>query len=249
MLRRPELHSLTGVYAVDATSYAERDRFEHHLRHCAVCAKEARGLRATAARIGLSAAVPPPDRLRERVLAAVASPRQLPPLPEEPPARERRPRLPRTSWYPRLATAVAVACLAAVVVLGMLQFRTQHQLGQARGRGQSVAAVLAAPDARLITQATAAGGRATVVVSAARHQLVVTTSGLPALPPSKVYELWLMSPGRATPCGLLTLAADGTSDPVLASGLAPGQRLGLTVEPHGGTARPTTRPILDLPLR
>jgi hypothetical protein len=36
---------------------------------------------------------------------------------------------------------------------------------------------------------------------------------------------------------------------VLATGLSPGDELGLTVEPAGGSAKPTTTPILVIPLR
>jgi hypothetical protein len=36
------------------------------------------------------------------------------------------------------------------------------------------------------------------------------------------------------------------TSPVIASGLARGDRVGLTIEPDGGTPRPTTAPILLL---
>jgi anti-sigma-K factor RskA len=37
----------------------------------------------------------------------------------------------------------------------------------------------------------------------------------------------------------------GTTGPVLASGLRPGDRLGLTIEPAGGSAHPTA-PVIAL---
>ena len=249
MRRRTEMHTLTGVYALNALSYAEQERFERHLQRCPTCASEVRGLQRTAAEIGLAAAVVPPGRLHDRVMTAVARTRQLPPLPEEPqPAARRRSQLARSRWYPRIATAIAAAGVAAAMALGAVLLNTQHQLDQVRARNRGIAAVMTAPDARLVTQATSAGGKAVVVVSSSRHELVVTTSGLPALPRGKVYELWLMSPGRATPAGLLTPAAQGTTRPVLASAVEPGDRLGLTVEPAGGSAHPTTSPILDVSL-
>ena len=63
-------HVLTGGYALDALSGPEREAFEHHLRGCASCQAEVRGLRETAARLALSAAVKPPTRMEQRVLAA-----------------------------------------------------------------------------------------------------------------------------------------------------------------------------------
>jgi anti-sigma-K factor RskA len=76
----------------------------------------------------------------------------------------------------------------------------------------------------------------------------VLTSGLPAPPPSKVYELWLLGKPVAKPSGLLSKPENGQTTPVPASGLVRGYQLGVTVEPAGGTLTPTTTPILIMPL-
>ena len=47
----------------------------------------------------------------------------------------------------------------------------------------------------------------------------------------------------------LPAPSGGRTRPLLATGLMPGDELGLTVEPAGGTAKPTTTPILVIPLR
>ena len=52
-----DLHLLTGVYAVDALTGDELDEFEKHLEQCPTCAEEVRGLRETAARLGLATAI------------------------------------------------------------------------------------------------------------------------------------------------------------------------------------------------
>lgn len=239
-----DLHILTGAYALDALEAGpERDQFEFHLRRCQSCATEVRGLREVATGLAFAAALRPPPDLRGRVLAAAASTRQLAPVIEH----HARPSS-RSSWAPRLAAAAAVAVFAAAVVLGVAQVSVQRQLGQARAQNQAIAAVLAAPDARILVQATSAGGTATVVVSRAEREMIVTTAGLPALPATKVYELWLMGAPRTRPAGLLPAARAGRTQPLLASGLVPGDKLGLTVEPAGGTARPTTTPILVMSL-
>jgi hypothetical protein len=89
---------------------------------------------------------------------------------------------------------------------------------------------------------------AVVVLDAATRQLVVATSGLPALPPGKVYQLWLIGPVRIVSAGLLPTAENGVTSPVVATGIVKGDKLGLTVEPAPGTKQPTTTPILALPL-
>jgi anti-sigma-K factor RskA len=240
---RHDLHILTGAYAVDAVDGPERDRFENHLRHCRPCDYEVRGLAQTATGLAMAAAMAPPPQLRERVLSAIAVTRQAPP------AAEYRPRsAPRPAWIPRLATAVAAASLAVAVALGVVQHSTQHELDRAQAQNQAIAAVLAAPDARIATQATDDGGTATVVVSRAEHKIVFTTAGLPPLPAHQVYELWLMGPRRNRPAGLLPAPSAGKTAPLLASGLTSGDRIGVTVEPAGGTSRPTSTPILLMSL-
>jgi anti-sigma-K factor RskA len=241
-LLRHDLHILSGAYALDALEGAERDRFEHHLHRCQPCAHEVGGLRETATRLATAAAVVPPQGLRVRVLAAVARTRQASPAVDQ----QQRP-APRSTWVPRLAAAVAAVGVAAAVVLGVAQLDARHRLDQTRAQSRAMAAVLAAPDARIMKQPTSAGGVATVVVSAGRHEMIFSTAGLPGLPAAKVYELWVMGPPGTRSAGLLAAEA-GRTTPILASGLRSGDLVGLTVEPAGGTAQPTSKPILVMPL-
>jgi Anti-sigma-K factor rskA len=248
-LLRHDLHTLTGVYALDAVDGAERDRFEHHLRRCRPCGNEVRGLAETATTLAMAVAMPPPARLKQRVMNAVGVTRQVPPTVDHRRRGRWRFRAARSSsWVPRLATAVAAVSLAVAVAFGILQISTQHQLNSAREQNQAIAAVIAAPDARIVTQATSAGGTGSVVVSRAEAKIVFTSAGLPALPATEVYELWLIGPPRIRPAGLLPAPSAGKTAPVLASGLAAGDKVGLTVEPAGGTRMPTTTPILLITL-
>jgi hypothetical protein len=128
-------------------------------------------------------------------------------------------------------------------------------LSTARDVDEAIAAVLSAADARIVSGATSAGGTATVVASKSRRTMVFTSTGLPVLPPTSVYELWFIDSGGARRAGLVPPLASGvagiaarTTVPVLASGLASGDVVGVTVEPAGGTQSPTTTPIVVLTL-
>ena len=243
---RTALHVLTGAYAVDAIDdQAELRRYERHMRRCQQCISEVRGMTETAARLGFAAAQPAPAGLRDRVLDSVAQTRQLPPAVDHHRARPAA----RTSQLPRLGWVVAAVSLVLIFVLTAALLQAHNQLDQARSRQAALAAVLAAPDARAVTAPTSAGGRATVVYSLRKHSLIVTLAQLPSPPAGKVYELWLLGPPRVRPAGLLPAGTRGRSAPVLVAGLVGGDQLGLTVEPAGGTSRPTTTPILVLPLR
>jgi anti-sigma-K factor RskA len=242
---RHDLHTLTGAYVLDAVEPAEQARFEHHLRRCKPCGHEVRGLAETATGLAMAVAMQPPAQLKERVLTAVAVTRQLPPAADR--QRRGRPAFGQ-AWIPRLAVAVAVACLAVAVALGAVWLSTRRELDRARAQNQAIAAVLAAPDARIVTQATAVGGTATVVVSRAEQKMIFTTAGLPRLPAAKVYELWLIGPPQIRKAGLLAAPSAGKTPPLLASGLVAGDKVGVTVEPAGGTSKPTTTPILLMSL-
>lgn len=238
---RPRRHALAGLYAIDALDTpAERRRFERHLARCASCASEVRGLTETASQLGVAATRQPPATLRPRVMAAVATASQLPAL--RPAGRARG----RSVLLPRPAVVAAGVSLVVAVVLGVALAVTQQRLDHTSGQNQAIASVLAAGDARILTGATSNGGRATVVVSPGRRQMVVTASGLPPLPASKVYQLWLIGPPRTRSAGLLPAGAQ--PGPVLAAGLAAGDKFGMTVEPVGGSAQPTTTPIVVIPL-
>jgi anti-sigma-K factor RskA len=56
------------------------------------------------------------------------------------------------------------------------------------------------------------------------------------------------SAGSATSAGLLAVTSSGLMAPVLASGVLPGDRLAITVEPAGGTVQPTTAPVVIMPV-
>ena len=231
-----ELHVLTGSYVLDAVSDAERKEFERHLQHCPTCDAEVRGLRETAARLARTCAMTPPARMEQQVLAATYRTRQLLPLPADRPHRiPRIPRIPR-----RVAVLAAAAGVAVAAGLGITQLSAQHQLDQARAT--AIARVVTAPDARIDTAPTSAGGSVTVVTSAALHESVVSASGMASLPSGRVYQVWVMSPSGARSAGLI----HGSS--LLASAVRPGDRIGITVEPAGGTAQPTTTPVAVVPV-
>jgi hypothetical protein len=244
-----DLHSLSGAYALDALdSPAESERFARHLGRCPSCAGEVRGLREVATALAFAAAAEAPPELRGRVLAAAARTRQLPPEVSSHRVHARAPRRRQLPWVPWLSGAVALASVAVAVFFGLAQSHTQDELNQARAQNQALSVVLSAPRVQVLSQVSTKGGTAIVVLAAERHELAVVTTGLPALPAGKVYQLWLIGKTKITSAGLLPAAKSGQTPAILATGLVKGDTLGLTVEPAPGSAQPTTKPIVALPL-
>jgi len=227
-------HVLTGSYALDALPDPERAEFERHLQRCPSCEAEVRGLRETAARLAMAQALQPPPGMEQRVLAATYRTRQLLPLPPE--------RLHHRRISRRMAAFAAAASVAAAVALGIAQVSTQHGLESTQASDAAISRVVTAPDARIETTRTSAAGSVTVVASAALREAVITSTGMVSPPAGRVYQVWVISPSGARSAGLMA----GRST-LLASGGVPGDRIGITVEPAGGTSKPTTTPVAVLP--
>jgi anti-sigma-K factor RskA len=266
-LPRRDMHALSGAYALDAVGEAERKRFERHLARCASCQREIRELQEAASRFAVAVSARPPAGMRTRVLDAVASDGTRSSEAREPGARPReawepgaRPReawepgaRPRRAWESDWAWGVAIpltaACLALAVVFGVLFAITQDRLNSSRTQEDAIADVLSAPGVRIISRPTSIGGVVTLEVASAMRELVISTDDMPGLPASEAYQVWVLEPGgKAASDGLLTRIPDHRTAPVLAAGLVRGDKMGLTVEPAGGTAKPTTRSIVDIPV-
>ncbi len=250
---RPEPHTMAGAYAMDALDGADRARFERHLARCPDCGREVSGLREATARLSAAAAAPPPAALKDRTLTETARTRQLPPGAAGPLARHpalgrlarARGAGSRQAWASRLALG-----LAAILVITALAFWVSARTGTGESPASQgkIATVLTAPDATILSARVRTGGTATVVMSHRDHMLVFAGAELRALPSSRCYELWLMGPDGDRPAGLLRGSGHGMTGPAVASGVKPGDRLGLNVEPAAGAPRPTSAMILVLAL-
>jgi anti-sigma-K factor RskA len=243
-------HTLAGAYAMDAVSEPDRARFERHLAGCESCRQEIRGLREATAALAAAAAVQPSDAFRDAALRAAAQTRQLPPAFGQAPAgrtaRDRgRRRWELRGWKSRLAAGLAGALAAVAVATGVVTYGVQHRLDQAQLHDHAVATVLSASDATMMSAPVRTGGTATVVMSHRERALVFTAAHLRLLPAAQCYELWLIGPAGSRPAGMVPGSArGGMADPMVVSGLRAGDSVGLTVEPAGGSPRPTSPPVV-----
>jgi anti-sigma-K factor RskA len=249
-LQGHELHLLTGAYAADAVTDAELAEFEKHLERCPTCAEEVRGLRETAARLGMVTAIEPPPWMKGQVLAAAGRTRQLPPSHRKLIAlgapRRATPLRQRHVLSRPVAVAAMSAMAAAVIVLAVFQVNTRDQLQKAQADGRAVDAVLAAPDARIVTGSPSVGGTVTAVISQHDSEAVLTTVDMPGPGGGKVYQIWVISAAGARSAGLMSGSGNIPTSPVLADDVKSGDWLGITVEPAGGSKRPTTTPVVLL---
>lgn len=231
-----ELHTLSGAYALDALTAEEAEQFRRHLEACTACRVEVRELRQAAATMGASEAVPPPAYLKARVLTAVDRAPQLPPravggnVVQVAPHRWGR-------WL--LMTAAAVVLIVGGVI-GV------SRIGDDATNDQSllaadVAKVFQADDAHKATMPTKNGGTISVATSPELGEMAVDTTKLAPLDSGHVYQLWAIHRGEASSVGLLEPAKGAAMEMPPAD-----TEVAITVEPVGGSPRPTTNPIMQV---
>ena len=125
-----------------------------------------------------------------------------------------------------------------------LQSESAQQQAQLE-RAREVVATLTSTDAVRVTLVAAQAppqpqGKAIYVRD--RSSLVFLASNMPALPPQKAYELWLIpTNGAPIPAGVFKPDAHGsaTVDPTAVAGGVEAKAFAITIEPEQGSATPT----------
>jgi anti-sigma-K factor RskA len=244
MSEHPQFADDLALLALGALQGEERVTLEKHLEGCPACRRELERLRGDMALLALSAAGPaPPSRSRERLLKVIA---------QEPRAQKTAER--RSSWtfLPWLAAA------ALLLVAGFFWQQSdrlaqrvaqlQDESGQQQAqleRAREVVSTLTSTDALRVTLVAAQTppqpqGKAIYVRD--RSSLIFLASNMPALPPQRIYELWLIpTNGAPIPAGVFKPDARGSAtvvEPPLPAGVE-AKAFAITVEPEQGSSTPT----------
>lgn len=255
-----------SLYALGALEGDARDALEQHLKTCAECRRELELLRGDAALLALSVSGPrPPERARQRLMAAIAKePRR--PAENINPVRgsglQNREAIQtrRSPWFGVLGWAAA----AAAVVLLFVQLQQKKDLQrrvadleagsavqqQQLAEAKELMASLTSGEAEhftLVASKTPPQPQGRAIYLRRSGTLVFLASNMPALPPKKIYELWLIpANGAPIPAGLFTPRADGNATvvkPPLPAGVE-AKTFAITVEPASGSSAPTSQPIM-----
>jgi anti-sigma-K factor RskA len=236
-----EIHTLAGAYALDALTEIERAAFARHIASCEACAAEVAELTETASRLGVAAALAPPSRMRDAVLAQVSQ------TPQVAPGRvDRAPYREAQVWRRWTAAAVAAGVIA-LGGIGTVWVVQNNRVSDARAQTQALESLISAGDLKVRQGTVAGGGRVTVAISPSRNQGVMVMSDLPTPPDGKVYQLWLIRNNDATSAGVM--AAGQSSGTATLSNVSGADTFGVTIEPVGGSAQPTmSQLVAGIPL-
>lgn len=199
---------------------------------------------------------PSPD-LKASLMAKIAQTPQLPAI--EPDAelvtavpavaifRGRAEQRAQARWFSRPTTILVAAAAAVLLFVGGtvvgLQFSGTNTVAT---EAQSLAVLTAAGDLQRASAEIAGGGKATLIWSLDQRKSAILVNGLPALSAGKTYQLWYIGGAGPIPAGTFESTASATSWRVLDGNMSAGDTVGVTVEPLGGSAKPTTDPIVKL---
>lgn len=234
-----DIHTLTGAYATDALPDDERQAFDDHLEQCPACRQEVAELVATTARLGAAVSTAAPAALRARVLAEVTRTRQVSPV--VPNLADRR-----RSWLRQPVGIAASFLLVLALGLGIFAANESRRADRAEQTAARIAAVATDPDRAVSTRAISSGGSGLLI--AAGDRAIFRASGITALPGDRTYQLWIIdAKGSAHSAGVLGRGSNGNISQFV-EGVTTTDQIGLTVEPKGGSKKPSTTPVLVLPV-
>jgi anti-sigma-K factor RskA len=201
-----EFEELSGAYALDAVTPAEREAARAHLAECANCTRRLRELRAVVDLLPYSTTqVNPPDSLKGRVLESIRNEGRTAstqPIPMSSRARWR--------WSTQLLAIAAVLMLLLIggmtawnVSLHQQNTSLAYQVTSLQHRAVQVYAIQG------IASAQGASGKAIYLPEQNITLLVI--QGLPQLQGTQVYQGWLIHGKQPRSIGLLSMENDVAS--------------------------------------
>ena len=232
------------LYALGVLEEPARSEVRTHLgRGCETCTAGLREARALAFAMGSAVDGPKPRRqLRSRILAAAGG------VPQR-----------RWNWFTALVAAGGTALVASGLLLYQARgFRTElaearieiERSGAAAAAMRQAFDLIQAPETREVSfgQGQPAPPRGRVFFHPSGVLLIA--SRLPAPPPGKTYEMWMIRGGKPAPAGLFSSDLQGNAIHLYRPPAAPTESdvVAVTLEAAGGVAAPTSTPIIVAPL-
>jgi anti-sigma-K factor RskA len=228
------LHDEAAAWVLGALDNTEAAEFVRRMEASAEVRRQVAELQEAADALPFSVVpVGPPPELRDRIMSVVESEAELL---HATGARADRPYRPPAPWWRSLLRPLPVAAFACVLLLAGVA------AGLLIGDGGSESARTVAAQ---VTGDGTANASARVEIEADNAQLVV--DGIQAPPAGHVYQVWYVRDGKTDPVpagALFDVDSAGRGAAALPGGVDDVKSVLVSVEPAGGSPKPTTQPVI-----
>jgi len=228
---------LKDAYVLGALPEEERLEFEQYLVAHPDLQEEVEALGTVA---GLLAFSPqeqePPPELRRRIMATVE-------------AESVHPHTSRRSWLAGLWEAVGIRDLAlaaaAMLVIGLFSWSMllQGEVRDLQGRVQSLQSQPQGPQVIALGGVGTKQGARAELVTLEGDRAVLVAENMPPVPEGKTYQIWVIKGDTPQPSGLFEPRGNSIAA-VVENPVEGADAVAVTVEPKGGSKKPTTDPML-----
>ena len=242
---KERFEELKDAYVLGALPDDERREFERHLAAHPERQAEVYELGVFANLLAFSPAPQePPPELRRRIMGVVQA--------EATPRRERRPSVLAGIWEYLSAGRLAFGA-AALLVVGLLSWNVllqdqvrdlSGQVDQAKVEQRQASDEVAGGTRTIELEGTwAKQGASAEVASIDEDRVILVAEDMPSVPENKTCQIWVINDDVPTPSGLFdpdgSMTATAITNPIDKA-----DAIAVTVEPAGGSPKPTNDPVL-----
>jgi anti-sigma-K factor RskA len=233
---------LKDAYVLGALPEEERREFKKYLAAHPERQAEIGELGTVAGLLALSPQEQePPPELRRRIMDAVEAEAVHP-------AERRR------SWRALIGEFLGPRNLAlgaaALLVVGLFSWNMvlQGEVQDLQGRVQSLQSQPQEPQMVELGGAGTEQGARAELVTLEGDRAVLVVENMPPVPEGKTYQIWVIEDNVPKPSGLFKPGEDSVAA-VVEHPLGGGDVIAVTVEPEGGSPKPTSEPMLAAEVR
>jgi anti-sigma-K factor RskA len=198
-----EFEELSGAYALDAVTPAEREAAQAHLAGCAACTRRLQELRSVVDLLPYSAQqVNPPASLKGRLFEAI----RMEGTPTQPVPINRSAR-PRRSWSTQLLAIAAVLMLLLFGGMTVWNVSLKQQNSSLQQQNTSLEKEVASlqHQVALAYGLHGSGAAGKLIYLPEQNITLLVIDGLPQLHGTQVYQGWLIHGKQPTSIGLLSM--------------------------------------------
>ena len=234
---------LKDSYVLGALPEEERLEFEQYLVAHPDLQAEIEELSTIAGLLAFSVQEQePPPELRRKIMDTVEAEAVHP-------AEGVHPHTIRRSWLAGLWEALGIRDLAlagaAILVIGLFSWSMllQGEVQELQGRVQSLQSQPQGPQMIALGGAGTEQGAKAELVTLEGDRAVLVAENMPPAPEGKTYQIWVIKGDTPQPSGLFE-PKGGSIAAVVENPVEGADAVAVTIEPKGGSKKPTTDPML-----